>query len=72
MRERIIRQGPKKNSADRRKSMFRGNFKTIDDSVTIEIGIIDTSKGSVESVRGSKMPVKVEKDMTADELRVLA
>ena len=48
------------------------NFKTVDGSVTIEIGIMDTSKGSVEPVRGSKLPVKVGRDMTADEVRVLA
>ena len=48
------------------------NFKAVDGSVTIEIGIMDTSKGSVEPVRGSKLPVKVGRDMTADEVRVLA
>ena len=48
------------------------NFKTVDGSVTIEIGIMDTSKGSLEPVRGSKLPVKVGRDMTADEVRVLA
>ena len=48
------------------------NFKTVDGSVTIEIGIMDTSKGSLEPVRGSKLPVKVGRDVTADEVRVLA
>ena len=48
------------------------NFKAVDGSVTIERGIMDTSKGSVEPVRGSKLPVKVGRDMTADEVRVLA
>ena len=52
--------------------MFSGNCKTVDSSVAIEVGIMDTSKGSLELVRGSKLPVKVGKDMTADELRVLA
>ena len=52
--------------------MFSGNCKTVDSSVASEVGIMDTSKGSLELVRGSKLPVKVGKDMTADELRVLA
>ena len=55
-------------STDRRKSMSWGNCETVE----IEIGIMDTSKGSLEPVRGSKLPVKVGKDMTADEVRVLA
>ena len=33
---------------------------------------MDTSKGSLEAVSGSNLPLKVEKDMTADEVRVLA
>ena len=52
--------------------MFSGNCKTVDSSIGIEIGIMDTSKGSLEPVTGSKLPVKVGKDMTADELRGLA
>ena len=32
---------------------------------------MDTSKGSLEPVRGPKLPVKVGKDMTADKVRVL-
>ena len=52
--------------------MFLGNCKTVDSSVAIKVGIMDTSKGSLEPIRGSKRPVKVGKDMTADELRVLA
>ena len=32
-------------TADRRKSMFLGNCKTVDSSVAIEVGIMDTSKG---------------------------
>ena len=52
--------------------MSWGNCKTVDDSVTIEIGVMDTSKGLLEPVRGSKLPVKVGKDMTADEVRILA
>ena len=51
--------------------MSWGNCKTVDASVALEIGIMDTSKGSLESLRGSKLPVKVGKDMTADEVRVL-
>ena len=43
----------------------------IDSSVAIEAGIMDTSKGSLEPVRGSKLPVKVGKDVTADKVRVL-
>ena len=58
-------------SADRRKSMSWGNFITVDGSVAIKIGIMDTSKGSLEPVIESKLPVKVGKDMTADEDRVL-
>ena len=50
--------------------MSWGNFKAVDGSVTIEIGIMDTSKGSLEPVRGSKLPVKFGKDMTADKARV--
>ena len=33
---------------------------------------MDTSKGSLEAVSGSNLPLKVEKDMTVDEVRVLA
>ena len=62
----------KPSSTDGKKSMSWGNCKTVDGSVTIEIGIMDTSKGSLEPVRGSKLPVKVGKDMTADEVRILA
>ena len=51
--------------------MFRGNCKTIDGSVAIVIGIMDTSKRSLETVRGSKLSVKVEKDMAADKVCVL-
>ena len=51
--------------------MSWGNFKAVDGSVTIEIGIMDTSKGSLEPVRGSKLPVKFGKDMTDDKARVL-
>ena len=71
--------GEKKNSkvtrktitADRRKSMFSGNCKTVNSSVVIKVAIMNTSKGSLEP-RGFKLPVKVGKDMTADEVRVLA
>ena len=59
-------------TADRRKSMFSGNSKTLESNVAIEVGIMDTSKGSLQPVRGSKLPVKVGKDMTADEVLVLA
>ena len=52
--------------------MSWGNCKTVDGSAAIKIGIVDTSKGSLEPVRGSKPPVKVGKDMTADKVRVLA
>ena len=58
-------------TADRRKSMFSGNCKTVDSSVVIKVAIMDTSKESLEP-RGFKLPVKVGKDMTADEVRVLA
>ena len=44
-------------TADRRKSMFSGNCKTVDGSVAIEVGIMDTSKGSLEPVRRSKLSV---------------
>ena len=33
---------------------------------------MDTSKRSLEAVSGSNLPPKVEKYMTADEVRVLA
>ena len=39
-------------STDSRKSMSWGNGKTVDGSVAIEIGITDTSKKSLEPVRG--------------------
>ena len=42
-----------------------------DGSVTIEIGIMDATKGWLEPVRGCKLPVKVGKDMTTDEFRVI-
>ena len=51
--------------------MFWGSCKTVDDGVAAEVGIMDTSKESLEPVKGSKLPVKVGKDMTADEIRVL-
>ena len=41
-------------------------------NLAIAVGIMDTFKGSLESVRGSKVPLKVGKDMTADEVRALA
>ena len=50
----------------------RLRVKTIDGSVTIEIEIIDTFKGSLEQLRGSQLPVKDGKDMTADKVCVLA
>ena len=58
-------------STDKRKSMFLENFKTVDGSVVIEVGIMDTFKGSVEPVRGPKLPVKIGKDMTTDKVSVL-
>ena len=53
-------------TADRRKSMISGNCKTVDSSVAIDLEIMDTSKGSLELVIGSKVPVKVGKDMMTD------
>ena len=38
----------------------------------VEMRIMDTSKGSPEPVRGSKLPVKVGQDMTPDKVCVLA
>ena len=58
----------KTSSTNRRKSMSWENCKTVDGSVTIEIGFMDTSKGLLELVRGSKLRVKVGKDMAADEV----
>ena len=53
--------------------MFWGNYKIVNSgSTVIEIGTMDNSKGSLEPVRGSKLPVKVGKDMRADEVRALA
>ena len=37
------------------------NFKTVDGSVAVETGIMDTSKGSLVPER---LPVRVGKDMT--------
>ena len=51
----------KPSSTDKRKSMSWGNCKTADGNATIEIGIMDTSKGSLEPLRGSKLPAKVGK-----------
>ena len=48
-------------SADKRKSISLGNFKTVDGSVTIEIWIMDTSKESLEAVRRSKLQSKLGK-----------
>ena len=62
----------KPSSTDRRKSMSWGKCKTVDGSATIEIEIMDTFKGSLEPVRGSKLPAKVGKDMTVDKVRILA
>ena len=53
--------------------MSWGNYKTVNSgSIVIEIGTMDNSKGSLEPVRGSKLPFKVGKDMRADEVRALA
>ena len=41
--------------------MFRENCKAVGGSVAIVIGIMDTSKRSLETVRGSKLTVKVKK-----------
>ena len=52
-REKKCKVTHKTISTDGRKSMSWGNCKT----VGVEIGIMDTSKGSLEPVRGSKLPV---------------
>ena len=39
------------------------SHKIVDTSVIIEVGIMDMSKGNLEPVKGSRLPVKVGKDM---------
>ena len=46
------------------RSDAKPGHKIVDTSVIIEVGIMDMSKGNLEPVRGSRLPVKVGKDMT--------
>ena len=52
--------------------MSWGSCKTVDSNFAIEIGIMDTSKGSVEPVRGFKLPVNVGKGITTEKISILA
>ena len=46
--------------------------KIVSTSVIIEVGIMDMSKRNLEPVRGSRLPVKVGKDMNQEEICQLA
>ena len=39
-------------------------------TVATEVGIMDTSKGSLEPVRGPKLPVNVGKDVTTEKVSI--
>ena len=54
------------------RSDAKPSHKIVDTSVIIEVGIMDMSKGNLEPVRGSRLPVKVGKDMNQEEICQLA
>ena len=54
------------------RSDAKPSHKIVDTSVIIEVGIMDMSKGNLEPVRGSRLPVKVRKDMNQEEICQLA
>ena len=54
------------------RSDAKPSHKIVDTSVIIEVGIMDMPKGNLEPVRGSRLPVKVGKDMNQEEICQLA
>ena len=56
----------------KKRSDAKSSHKIVDTSVIIEVGIMDMSKGNLEPVRGSRLLVKVGKDMNQEEICQLA
>ena len=54
------------------RSDAKPSHKIVDTSVIIEVGIMDMSKGNLEPVRESRLPVKVGKDINQEEICQLA
>ena len=54
------------------RSDAKPSHKIVDTSVITEVGITDMSKGNLEPVRGSSLPVKVGNDMKQQEICQLA
>ena len=50
------------------RSDAKPSHKRVDTSFIIEVGIMDISKENLEPVRGSRLPVKVGKDMKKEEI----
>ena len=54
------------------RSDVKPSHKIVDTSSIIEVGIMDMSKGNLEPVRVSRLPVKVGKDVNQEEICQLA
>ena len=50
------------------RSDAKPSHKIVNTSVIIVVGIMDMSKGDLEPVRGSRLPIKVGKDMNQEEI----
>ena len=60
---------PRKSLGCRKiRSDAKQSHKIVDNSLIIEVAIMDMSKGNGEPVRGSRLPVKVGKDMNQEEI----
>ena len=54
------------------KSDAKQSHKIVGTRIIIEVGIMDMSKGHLEPIRGSRLPVKVGKDINQEEICQLA
>ena len=68
--KKIIRQRAKQLVPREENLCFGETVKLL--TAAIEIGIRDTSKGSLEPVRGSKLPVNVGKDITTKKVSIFS
>ena len=66
--KKIVRQRAKQLVPREENLCFGETVKLL--TAAIEIGIRDTSKGSLEPVRGSKLPVNVGKDITTKKVSI--
>ena len=69
-RKKIVRQRAKQLVPREENLCFGETVKLL--TAAIEIGIRDTSKGSLEPVRGSKLPVNVGKDITTKKVSIFS